>query len=243
MMKGTFPTFNKLMNRHFRQCSLGIFALMSSVVFSTSLMAGEHSRDSDHDCDRDHKKCECIKGQKGPQGDVGPAGLAGHNSFDGLANYASFQLLIPQSGMTTAIAAGQNIPFGDLVTGTSGPNDPINGVINNSAFQLSKGFYKISVGVSLFGPLNARVGQQLEVNIDGITQYFWPAYPTVATDNESFIQLIFLLEVTSAQSVLVFKVNNAIPASAIDVPVSPPAPSPYIDLQNYLTIERIADAP
>lgn len=221
MLNGTYLIFKNFLNTHCRFFSLGILTLASSVVFSTSLIAGQTTVDQHNaGC----SKCRCIDGQKGPQGDTGPAGPAGENSFGGLEDYASFQLITSTS--TTQIPAGSAIPFGTLVAGTAGPDDAISPVASdNSMFNLEPGDYKIAVGVSTFGIL----GTQLEITLNGNPVYNWPLNPTV-NPGTTFIELTFMIEITGQQSLLEFSVNNTIPST------------PILDLntlQNYLSIEKI----
>ncbi len=213
MLTGTFARFKNLLNSRLRFFSIGMLTLMSGVVFSTSLMA-----QSPNSC------CSCRDGQRGPQGNVGPTGLPGENSFGGLNNYASFQLLTSSS--TTQITANQPIPFGTLVAGIAGPLDPIFPVnpAQNSMFNLEAGDYKIAVGISTFGIL----GMQLQVYLNGNPIYNWPLNPTTTADT-TFIEMTLILEVTD-ESLLQFSVNETIPSTPVADPNT---------LQAYLSIEKI----
>lgn len=246
MSKGTFLVYQRMMEAQLRQFSIGVLVVLSSILFSTCLMASSSSHHHRH-C----SECACLKGERGPQGDVGPLGTKGADALDGLNAYAAFQYLIPAGTETINYTPpGAPIDFGQLVAGSVGTitdstNSPISTDggptgLGNSMFQLDPGTYLVSAGVSIFGTTTGNVtsppiDEVLVIMVNGVPLY-WPLFTTTIFSN--FIELSFIVEVPqdSQPSMLTFSLLPAAIGQQLTAPL-PISAAEY--LQNYLSIVKI----
>lgn len=149
------------------------------------------------------------------------SGPPGENCFDGLNDYASFELVV-QSGPTSDIYPfPRPLSFGSRVVGFG--DAIISQFPTNDSFLLLPGDYKISAGISTFGIM----GLQLEVFINGIHVFNWPSTPT-ALNQTTFLEFTVLQEVTIPSILEVF-ITKKIPSHSLT----------DTTLLNYLNIEKL----